>query len=734
MESFVKEFEHLKIPLEEIKSATDNFDKTKVIGRGGFGLVYRGELSHFKGYGMVAIKRLDHKSLQGYPEFWDEIAVLALHTHEKLITLLGFCIESGEMILVYKYASNKSLDRHLSSPGFTWRQRLKIFLDAAMGLSYLHDARGTKETIIHTDIKSSNILLDADLNAKVSDLGLSKTIPANWRQIGLVTNPAGTHGYCDPMFEETCILTKESDVYSFGVVLLEVLCGKLCFEYSNGKIQIFVPVWKESYGQNKLQEIIFDALKQQMDQYSLKTYSDIAFKCLHGSREERPTMPHVVEELETALAYQELYERAKLPKDYTKMLLTAAGPLNDMSESELKMLLLKGILIDSGKTWFSRNINGDHCEMISIAACLTSTANEFQHYITSPEYSSRFAVGCYEPSGAKFKTHVRTQFLSPQITYTVNLVFKIKKNKKQGIVIEHKLEGEKATSYSFLSGEREDGWLTAELYRFTSEQRTVDLEIMFYTKYCPNLLVEGIEFLPEKNLHMQPISNKEIYWKQKLPKDYEDIMKWSKDSVRWENTKDLYYIFCRGFLINYGEEWFSLDKDGKKCLMLSARAALQEDKWNWMSLAETRFEEVADYCNLRNFGIFCKFRSKLLSPQTTYGTYLVYKLPEGYKNAKPPPVQVVDKDSHSKEVHNIFLRTPQSPFISCNVKNKAFSPSNIPQMKGLPKQRSDGWMEVQVHEFQTRDTIKMISTRLKFSSYDMGLKGITVQCLEFRPV
>ncbi|XP_076959247.1 uncharacterized protein LOC143635252 isoform X1 [Bidens hawaiensis] len=734
MESFMKEFEHLQIRLKEILLATNNFDEARVIGHGGFGQVYSGKLSHFKGRSMVAIKRLNRKFGQGDREFWLEITVLTRHKHEKLIALLGFCIEFDEMILVYEYASNGSLDRYLKSSVFTWTQRVKTCLDAAIGVSYLHDAKGSKETIIHRDIKSSNILLDAYWNAKVSDLGLSKIVPANWQQIGLVSNPAGTPGYSDPVFLKTYFLTKKSDVYSFGLLLLEILFGKLCFDKRDGKIHSFVPMWQESYEQNTLQEIIFDYLKQQIDKKSLKTYSDIAFRCLRENLEERPTMPEVVKELETALTYQKLYERVKLPKDYTEMLLTAADPMNDRSESELEMLLLKGILVDNEKTWFSRNINGDNCEIISIAACLASTANESQRFVKSPEYSSRFAVGCYEPSRAKFKTHIRTQFLSPHIKYLVNLVFKITKNKEQYIVIEHECEGKKRTSYSFLPGEREDGWLTAELYRFTSHQRTIDLEIMFYTKHCPNLLVEGIEFQPEKNAHMQPMSHKETYWKEKLPADYEDIIKWSKDGVRWETTKDLYYIFRRGVLLDDGEEWFFLDKDGKKCVMVSARAALDEDKWNWMCLAESRFEEVADCCNLPKFGIFSKFGSKLLSPQTTYGAFLVYKLPEGYKDVKAPPVQVVDKDAHPKEVHNIFLRTPQTPVTSCNAKNKALSTSDIPKMKGLPKRRSDGWMEVQVHEFQTRPTIKMVSARLGLSSYDMGFQRLTVQCLEFRPV
>ncbi|XP_076935891.1 receptor-like protein kinase ANXUR1 isoform X1 [Bidens hawaiensis] len=371
MESFMKEFEHLKIQLEDIKSATNNFDEAKVIGRGGFGKVYKGELSHFKGRTMVAIKCLDRKHGQGETEFWKEITMLSRHTHENLITLLGFCVEGGQMILVYEHASNGSLDNHLSSINFTWTQRLKTCLGAARGLSFLHDAKGTTERIIHCDIKSANILLDENWNAKVSDMGLSKIAPANQNYTGIITQVAGTYGYCDPSYMETSYLTKESDVYSFGVLLLEVLFGRLCF--GNSKSQFLVPVWEKKHEQNKLQEIILDYLKQQIDQMSLNIYSDIAFKCLNKSRKERPMMSRVVEELEAALENQELCEGVKLTN------------LKYRSESEL----LQGILVNGGKTWFSRNMNGDHCEMISIEACLTSTASKSPRYICTPRYTTR---------------------------------------------------------------------------------------------------------------------------------------------------------------------------------------------------------------------------------------------------------------------------------------------------------------------------------------------------------
>ncbi|KAJ0954723.1 putative protein kinase RLK-Pelle-CrRLK1L-1 family [Helianthus annuus] len=740
MESFMKDFEHLKIQLEDIKSATNNFDKTKVIGFGGFGKVYEGELSHIKGRGMVAIKRLDSKSMQGNNEFWKEIMLLSRYSHQNLISLLGFCDEGSEKILVYEHASRRSLDRHLCSTDLPWMQRIKICLDAAKGLSYLHDDKGTQQRVLHRDIKSSNILLDENWNAKVSDMGLSRIGAANQQHTAQITNVVGTIGYWDPLYLEAGLLTKESDVYSFGVLLFEVLCGRLCFKNTDAGIEILVRMWKESYEQNKLQEIIFHDMKQHMDPSSLGTYSDIAFKCLQKSREERPTMPHVVEKLALALKYQEIFELLQLPKDYKEMLMTAPAPLNYRSESELKMLLLKGVLLNGGKTFFSLNMSGHHCEMISIAECLSET----QHYISCSECNSRFAKGCYEPLGKKFKTSVRTQFLSPSITYTVNLVFKNKKAKERYVGLEYKLEGQKHKSYSFVSDEREDGWLTAELYQFTSDQRNVDLEILFYTKWCPTILVEGIEFCPmekvehevlrDENVDMRSISDSETYWEQKLPTDYEDIIKWSKDGVQWRTKKELYYILHKGLLIKDGEEWFSLTKDGKKCLMLPAIAVLEENKWEWKSLPKTRFEEVADGISDK-FDIYCKFRPKMLSLQTTYATYLVYKLPDGYKHL-PAPVQVVDENSDLKEVYNIFLSTPRTPVITRNVMiKKTYSPSIRPIIKGLPKLRSDGWMEVHVFEFQTLTTIKMISVHLQLSSYDKVLsKGIIVQGLEFRPI
>ncbi|PWA95710.1 protein kinase, ATP binding site, Serine/threonine-protein kinase Plk3 [Artemisia annua] len=159
----------------------------------------------------------------------------------------------------------------------------------------------TKQRVIHRDIKSANILLDENLNAKDSDFGLSKISPANQKITFLVTSSVGTPGYCDPLYMDDYQLTKESDVYSFGVVLFEVLCGRVCFENSNGNFKVFVNDWKRCYEQNKLDEIIFSDLSHQMDPSSVRTFVDIAYQCLQKSHEQRPTMSTVVKKLKAAL-------------------------------------------------------------------------------------------------------------------------------------------------------------------------------------------------------------------------------------------------------------------------------------------------------------------------------------------------------------------------------------------------------------------------------------------------
>ncbi|KAJ0716103.1 putative protein kinase RLK-Pelle-CrRLK1L-1 family [Helianthus annuus] len=752
LQTFLQKFQHLKINLEDITSATNNFNEKNRIGRGGFGNVYEGELSHSGGRSMVAIKRLnlDPRNLQGTPEFLKEIMMLSRYKHENLISLLGFCYERHEMILVYEHASRGSLENYLNSPRLTWTHRLKICLDAAKGLSYLHDPRGTHQRLIHCDVKSPNILLDDQWNAKVSDFGLSIVGSANEQNSVIITLAAGTVGYIDPQYRMTHTLTKESDVYSFGVVLFEVLCGRLCYTLdSNHHIEkILVPTWIASYQQKKLNEIIYNDLTIPLDKSALEIFSDIAYRCLNESREDRPTMAEVVTELENAL---EIHELPKSQKScewketisyYEEIIKTAEPPLNYRTTVKLWVLLSKGVLLNEGKTWFSLNDKGEHCEMISCGACIIPSVHE--SYPWSSGYNSRFPVGTYHSVRGRFKTTVRSQFLSPHITYTVNIVFKTMLPEKASnchlMSLKYRLQGETKKSTSYLVCEREDGWWMAELYQFTSDRRSVDLEILFdgFDRPFPVIEVEGIEFRPlEKVDEKQPISDPYVYWEEKLPNDYEDIIKLSKNSVQSTTKKEVYSIFCRGFLINDDQEWFSLDKNGKKCYMLSATAAgIEGEIRRWRSLPKSRFGEVVELKE-REFKIVREINYQLLSFQT-YATYLVYKLPRDQSRYEAPVevIEVVDEErSGSDRIEYFYLRSHQTPVIKPKAYQYTHNPLHRPKIKGIPEQRDDGWMEVQIWQLQTTATSNMIHVSLKLTTCGAEtLKGLIIEGVELRPV
>nr|GEY67683.1 Toll/interleukin-1 receptor (TIR) domain-containing protein [Tanacetum cinerariifolium] len=294
--------EHLKIPLEVILLATNTFARENIIAGGGFGKVYLGQS---KQHGTVAIKQLDRRNGQGDHEFMMEIALLSTYKHDKVVSLVGFCDQEGEKILVYKYESNGSLDKHLFSKDLTWIQRLRICLDVAHGLRYIHDDVGHQHRILHRDVKSSNILLDENWNAKISDFGLSKIALANVPLSVLISNPCGTLGYIDPQYKDNNILTQKCDVYSFGVVLFEVLCGKLVTVAEPLDDRHFsVKSVKTHYEEDTLDEVIDSDLRNQMDSESLSTFSKIAYDCLKEFGEERPTMSKVVKKLKKALDRQ----------------------------------------------------------------------------------------------------------------------------------------------------------------------------------------------------------------------------------------------------------------------------------------------------------------------------------------------------------------------------------------------------------------------------------------------
>ncbi|XP_023765597.1 calcium/calmodulin-regulated receptor-like kinase 1 [Lactuca sativa] len=218
--SLIQDLDRLRvIPFREIKLATKNF--TTIIGRGGYGPVYKGELSHSGILTSVAVKRLNMtESGQGLKEFLTERQLLSRYKHPNLVSLLGYCDESHEKILIYQYAEHGSFDNYLypvkTKCPLTWKQRMNICVDVARGLDYLHNHVAANHRVIHRDIKSANILLDQNWKAMIADLGLSKIGRANENETYLITNAAGTGGYCDPVYIKTGILTKKSDVYYYS--------------------------------------------------------------------------------------------------------------------------------------------------------------------------------------------------------------------------------------------------------------------------------------------------------------------------------------------------------------------------------------------------------------------------------------------------------------------------------------------------------------------------------------
>lgn len=301
----------LRIPLDDIKLATNNFANDNFIGQGGFGRVYKGQLKTSSGEPgtLVAVKRLDMKITgQGRREFLKEIMMLASYKHNNLVSLVGFSDEEDVKALIYKHEVHGSLDMHLATTDLKWETRLEICLGAARGLEYLHHDVGTGHRVIHRDIKSSNILLDDTWKAKISDFGLCTIGPKNQQFTLLVTDACGTLGYIDPQYIKTGILTKESDVFSFGVVMFEVLCGRLAMhtQYNDDDDvrKSLYSLAKLRYHEGKLDEIIIPDLLRQSKIGSLEKFCKVAYECLNKYRKQRPTMSYVVQELEAALELQ----------------------------------------------------------------------------------------------------------------------------------------------------------------------------------------------------------------------------------------------------------------------------------------------------------------------------------------------------------------------------------------------------------------------------------------------
>ncbi|RXH72718.1 hypothetical protein DVH24_012402 [Malus domestica] len=283
---------------EELEKDTDNYNESKIIGRGGSGTVYKGILVDGR---VVAIKKSKMVDQSQIEQFINEVLVLSQINHRNVVKLLGCCFETQVPLLVYEYVTNGTLFDYIhnttneSKPNTSWEIHLRIASETAEVLSYLHSAASVP--IIHRDVKSTNILLDENLTAKVSDFGASRLVPLGQAQ--LFTMVQGTMGYLDPEYLQTSQLTEKSDVYSFGVVLVELLTRNKAVFFDNPEEQINLAMYfLSALKDDRLLQVLDDWIVTEANIEQLKEVSKLAMRCLRVKGEDRPTMQEVAMELE----------------------------------------------------------------------------------------------------------------------------------------------------------------------------------------------------------------------------------------------------------------------------------------------------------------------------------------------------------------------------------------------------------------------------------------------------
>ncbi|PKU68643.1 Receptor-like serine/threonine-protein kinase SD1-6 [Dendrobium catenatum] len=279
--------------MSAIEIATNNFSDENKLGQGGFGPVYKGHLEDGQ---EIAVKRLSRNSGQGLDEFMNEVRLISKLQHRNLVRLLGCCIHGEERLLIYEYMPNKSLDSFIFDKAgrcqLSWQKRFDIILGIARGLVYLHQDSRLK--IIHRDLKVSNVLLDKELNPKISDFGMARIVVGDEMEEN-TEKVVGTYGYMSPEYAMHGIFSVKSDVFSFGVIVLEVLTGKKnkVFDLNESHMSLVVHAWR-LWSENKSLELVDDALKYGYPEQEVLRCMQVGLLCVQEESEDRPTMASVV--------------------------------------------------------------------------------------------------------------------------------------------------------------------------------------------------------------------------------------------------------------------------------------------------------------------------------------------------------------------------------------------------------------------------------------------------------
>lgn len=328
-----------KFQFSELKSATRNFRPDSLIGEGGFGHVFKGWIEENgtapakPGTGLVvAVKILNPNGLQGHKEWLAEVDYLGELRHSNLVKLIGYCSEGEHRLLVYEFMERGSLEQHLfrRATPLHWTTRMKIALGAAKGLAFLH---GHNPPIIYRDLKTSNILLDDEYNAKLSDFGLARDGPQGDRS-HVSTRVMGTYGYAAPEYVMTGHLTARSDIYSFGVVLLELLTGRRSMDKSRPSGQHNLVEWARPFlgDKKKVIWLVDPNLNGAYSPKGVQKVSSLAARCLARDPRARPSMQQVLD----------LLTLLQNPTDMASPVPTSSSPSKDLRSKIRNPRILQG--------------------------------------------------------------------------------------------------------------------------------------------------------------------------------------------------------------------------------------------------------------------------------------------------------------------------------------------------------------------------------------------------------